>query len=160
MCASYSSSCLLLYLSFLAGPGPRQDIAVSAFSPFTVFLTPPFRFFLCFRLLSTDNISSWFSPRISFYTFSTTPFRPISARSFVTFSQSALSAMAGNVFFSMPLTLYCQFNFLTPICSKWVFRPLVLLVLHVLAVPTYSQYVRPVCSEYDIYFAIISAPCR
>ena len=53
---------------------------------------------------SMDSTSSWF-PAIPFHTLSNTLSYPISARHFVTLSQTALLAMAGNLFFGTLLTL-------------------------------------------------------
>ena len=68
---------------------------------------------MCIRdSLCTVRISSWFPP-VSFHTFSTTLYHLIPARPFVTFSHTALSAMAGNLFFGLLLTLCCHFDILT-----------------------------------------------
>ena len=61
---------------------------------------------------SMDSITSWL-PLISFQKYSTTLSHLIPARPFVTFSRTALSATAGNLYFSVFLTSYRHFNFLT-----------------------------------------------
>ena len=89
-------------------------------SSFTLFLSASFSLVsilsfthvLCPANFSMDSISSWFPP-ISFHAFSTTLSHLIPARPFVNFSHTALSAMAGNLFCGMFLTLYCHFIFLT-----------------------------------------------
>ena len=55
-----------------------------------------------------SSISYWFPPS-SFHTFSPTLSNLIPALSFVTFSHTALPAMAGNLFFGIFLVLECHY---------------------------------------------------
>ena len=115
-CASSSSSRPMVYLFFLAGPGPLPDLAVSAFSrsPLGRANTSSFLSLLLTRRISlkscTVQTSRWTAaacssfPPISVHTFSTTLSHLSPARPFATFSHTALSGMAGNLFLGMLLT--------------------------------------------------------
>ena len=89
----------------------------------------PLRLSVLFLLSCTPQTSLWTVSllgllRISFHTFSTTLFHLslFQLAPFLTFSHTALSAMAGYLFFGIFLlyTLYCHFNFLKSFCFKWV----------------------------------------
>ena len=72
---------------------------------------------------STDVMSSWLPPKsTSIFSQQRYVFHLIPTRSFVFFSHTALSAMAGALFFGMFLTLYCHFNFLATllVSSGWI----------------------------------------
>ena len=104
-------------------------------------LTQAFPFFLSFLLVLSctskllDIMSSW-CPPISSRTLLTALPHLVLARPFGTFSRAALVAMAGNLFFGMLLTLYCRFNFLTPLFVLSRF-PALFLVGTVLLVSSY-----------------------
>ena len=140
ICASTSSSRLLVYLFFLPGRSrsPTRKRSWSVFVKSTgpckyVFIPIPSlnpscisnslsdsTLFLSARLsllsvisstyalylpnVTADITSSWFPPTF-IRTFSTMPSHVVPARSFATFSHTALSIMAGNLFFGMFLCL-------------------------------------------------------
>ena len=85
--------------------------------------------------VSTGSLLSWFPP-VSCHTFSTTLSYPFPARPFVTFSHTALSATAGNLFFGMFFMYFIlpfQLSHVSHLCQAGAF-PALLLILSVLLV--------------------------
>ena len=106
-----------------------------------------------------DSISSWFPPT-SVHTFSTTLSHLIPARPCVTFSHTALSAMAGTLFFGMFLTFYCHFNFLTSLFVLSGYIPssaLDIVLLVVLEHPsTFLDSV--ICTDFQLFYQLRAFP--
>ena len=78
----------------------------------------PFSFFFFQRESFTPQTCPWAVsllgfPAVTFHTLRTTLSHLIPARPLVTFSRTALLAMAGTLFFGVLFTLCCQINFLT-----------------------------------------------
>ena len=97
---------------------PPKSLKCSA--SFTLFLSANFSLISTLSFTSVlypanfsmDSVYSWFPP-ISFHTFSITLSHLIPARPFVIFFHTAISAMAGNLSFSMLLALHCPSQFIT-----------------------------------------------